>query len=225
MAQKARLGCGTPRARRDFVEYLYQCAGLRDPIGAHQVEWAQSLQRVAQGDLNRLAILAPRGHGKTTILAEHYVAWTIGRNPDVRVLLVSGAPDRAVRAARHVRTIIQTNPTYREVFGALSPFKDRVAGPGTAPKWAEDEFTVRRSADLAEPTVAALGAGAVIPSHRVSVKWVWDTTWAAQARSGPYWRQRGGWCERDSGTWTARRSVRWEEKRHHRHGGARRATR
>jgi predicted phage terminase large subunit-like protein len=68
-----------------------------------------------------------------------------------------------------VRSIIETDPKFRALFGRLGPIRD--GSPGRMPhqKWTEAEFTVRRTADLAEPTVAALGAGAIIPGHRADL--------------------------------------------------------
>jgi len=156
-------------ARRGLTAFVQRRGRLSKPVGAHQREWATALERVARGDLRRLLILAPRGHGKTTWVAEEFVAWSVGKNPDIRVLLVGGAPLRAQRAARRVRSVIQSDRKYRDLFGRLSPIRDGSPNRMPGQKWAEAEFTVRRLADLAEPTVTALGAGAVIPGHRADL--------------------------------------------------------
>ena len=156
-------------ARQNLAEFVQFRGRLNSPIGAHQREWSDALGQVLDRKIQRLLILCPRGHGKTTWVAEEFVAWCIGWDPDIRVLLVGGSPYRAVRAARRVRSIIETDPKFRALFGRLGPIRD--GSPGRVPhqKWAEAEFTVRRTADLAEPTVAALGAGAIIPGHRADL--------------------------------------------------------
>jgi predicted phage terminase large subunit-like protein len=156
-------------ARRHLAAFVERRGQLSKPIGAHQREWAAALDRVASGELRRLLILCPRGHGKTTWAAEEFVAWSIGNNPNIRVLLVGGAPHRVQQSARRVRSIIETDRKFRALFGRLGPIRD--GSPSRIPhqKWAEAEFTVRRSADPAEPTVAALGAGAIIPGHRLDL--------------------------------------------------------
>jgi predicted phage terminase large subunit-like protein len=153
-------------ARQYLVEFVQFRGRLSAPIGAHQQEWSNALGQVVEGKINRLLMLAPRGHGKSSWATEEFVAWSIGRNPNIRALLVGGAPYRVVRAARRVRSIIQTDPKFRALFGRLGPITDGSPARVPGQKWAEAEFTVRRTADLAEPTVVALGAGATIPGHR-----------------------------------------------------------
>ncbi len=46
----------------------------------------------------------------------------------------------------------------------------------------------------------------------VGVRWAWDTTWIAQAGSGPQGWRGGGARDHDDGTWLGHRGIRWDGK-------------
>jgi len=84
----------------------------------------------------RLHIEAPREHAKTTICSVVYPLWRIGRNQNIRVVVVSRTGALATSINREVRRNIEGNQWYRRVFPeveAHSPWGDeafQVSGAG-----------------------------------------------------------------------------------------------
>jgi len=73
---------------RDVLRYLTspkvfieECLGLT--VKDFHNEWLESMEKY-----DNLCLLAPRGHGKSTIV-EGYVVWKILLNPKIRILIVS----------------------------------------------------------------------------------------------------------------------------------------
>ena len=68
---------------------------------------ADVLERMERGEITHLAISAPPGHGKSSIM-QMFVGWFVGRNPRRRVLSVSASEALAKRNSRMVRGIVQS---------------------------------------------------------------------------------------------------------------------
>lgn len=69
---------------------------------------AELLERVERGDIKRLAISAPPGHGKSTLL-QAFLAWFLGRDPRRRILALSASEALARRNSRATRGIVQAD--------------------------------------------------------------------------------------------------------------------
>lgn len=65
------------------------------------------LERVERGEIRRLAISAPPGHGKSSLL-QAFVAWFIGRDPRRRALVLSASERLARRNSRGIRGMVQS---------------------------------------------------------------------------------------------------------------------
>jgi predicted phage terminase large subunit-like protein len=74
-----------------------------------------ALERVARGELRRLAIVMPPRHAKTETAVRLFVPWFLGRFPDKRVICATYGQDLADDHGRDVRRII-TSETYGRVF-------------------------------------------------------------------------------------------------------------
>ncbi|TET36700.1 MAG: hypothetical protein E3J72_08055 [Planctomycetota bacterium] len=97
-------------------------------------------------------ILAPRGHGKSTILTVAYGLWRVVENPDRRLLVVSATAVQAVAFLREMRTHVERNPIFKRAFGNL-----------IGEKWTEGEIVLKTRRRIAkEATVTALGVGGPI---------------------------------------------------------------
>ena len=77
---------------RFFSEYCWGDVAGQVKNGAFHNEWYGMLQ----GDdrPRRLHIQAAREHAKTTCLSVKYPLWRVGRNPDLRVMIVSNLPSQ-----------------------------------------------------------------------------------------------------------------------------------
>jgi len=105
-------------------------------------------------------VLAPRGHGKSTILTVAYGLWKAVGRPDLRALIVSNTFMQAQGFLREIKTHIETNDVFRACFGALEP------SAGDERKWTQSELQFPRTRIAKEPTFTALGVGGpVIGRH------------------------------------------------------------
>jgi len=93
------------------------------------------------------ALLAPRSHGKTTILGS-YILWRIVSNPDIRILLVTINQDKANEIMTFIQRHLEANEKLIEIFGSQK---------GTA-DWSKSTIRVRgASFKTKEPTLQVLG--------------------------------------------------------------------
>lgn len=72
----------------------------------------QFTEAVRQQKSPRLMILMPPRHGKSERTSKYYPAWTIGRNPDWRILLISYAGAFARTWGRKARAVLRENGTH-----------------------------------------------------------------------------------------------------------------
>lgn len=98
--------------------------------------------------------LLPRDHQKSALNA-YRVAWTITRNPAVRILYISSTSNLAIKQLKFIKDIL-TSSIYR------SYWPDMVnAEEGKREKWTETEIAVdhplRKSENVRDPTVWAAG--------------------------------------------------------------------
>jgi predicted phage terminase large subunit-like protein len=101
-------------------------------------------------------LLAPRGHGKSTILTVAFTLHRILENPDLRVLIVSNTAAQAVAFLREIRAQLEKNPAIADVHGNLA-----------GQPWNENEISLRsRLIPAKEATVTVMGVmGPVISRH------------------------------------------------------------
>jgi len=101
-------------------------------------------------------ILAPRGHGKSTICTVAYPLWRLLRDPELRILIVSNTQAQAQSFLREIKSHLESNFRVREKFG------DMAGKP-----WSEDQVNLclrRRAAK--ETNLTAMGVfGPIISRH------------------------------------------------------------
>ena len=88
----------------DFGEAAYH--GFQKP--KHVTFLAKLLERVERGEIRRLAISAPPGHGKSVLL-QTFVAWFLGRNPKRRILAISASESLAKRNIRDAQNLVNSD--------------------------------------------------------------------------------------------------------------------
>lgn len=140
-------------ARHDlgaFAAQVFDCW----PAPHHEL-WAELL---TDNRLERLLIIAPPGHAKSTWCTTIYPAWLIGRNPAVNILLVSAAAAQARLFSGVIRATLQS-PAYLEVFPDITLDKTR--------GWSQSAWFVRRDAVAnKDATLAAYGVNGPIIGRR-----------------------------------------------------------
>lgn len=104
---------------------------------------------------DRSLILAPRGHGKTTILTIGYTLWRILSDPNSRVLIVCNTQAQADSFLREIKQHLELNPFVTTLFGTQR-----------GPKWTDRDIVVKRSNRFGkESTVSAMGVETAIISR------------------------------------------------------------
>lgn len=76
--------------------------------------------------IGRVIIECPPRHGKTITVSRLFPAWVIGRNPDIRLMLVSYGATLADKNSRAVRNFIRSD-AYRRVFPDIRLAEDSQA--------------------------------------------------------------------------------------------------
>ena len=101
----------------------------RSFIPAWHVEaMCRQLEKVYDEENRRLLITVPPRHLKSICTAVAFVAWAMGHDPSLRVLVASYGQDLAGRHARDFRTVIES-PWYRRLFPAtrINPRRNTAA--------------------------------------------------------------------------------------------------
>lgn len=118
----------------------------------HQIRWRHYANR------NRILILAPRDHGKSFTFAQWLPLESIARNPNIRILLVRKTLDNAEKTLGNIKLILEENQDFRSVFGDL-----------TGPRWTQRQIYCKRTANLIDPTIEAVGCGGSVTGNRADL--------------------------------------------------------
>jgi predicted phage terminase large subunit-like protein len=73
------------------------------------------IETEGQSGISRLIIEVPPRHGKTLTVSRLFPAWALGRNPDIRAMLVSYGASLAHKNSRMARNFIKS-PYYQAIF-------------------------------------------------------------------------------------------------------------
>ncbi len=92
-------------------------------VAKHIALMCAYLEKLERGDIDRLIILAPPRHGKTTTVAEAFASWYIGRNPSDEIIYATYSHDRASDTGRKVKNLM-LDPDYTLVFPECSVSSD-----------------------------------------------------------------------------------------------------
>jgi len=132
------------RAQQSFASFVAYVFGF--DLGAHHERWCQAVEKH-----DRIVVLAPVEHGKSTILSIALPLFTLGQNPDARIAIISETATQASRFLSAIREHIARNERLREVFPALRP------AVGASAKWSDTAVQVERPTTSKDPSIVALG--------------------------------------------------------------------
>lgn len=105
-AQRRTLAAASPEA---FAR-VYLPNHMRVEPPAFHRELYSLLHEATQNRRARIAVAAPRGYAKSTVVSLAYVLWSVLYGHERLVLLVSATRDQAVQHLKNVKDEIQTNP-------------------------------------------------------------------------------------------------------------------
>lgn len=119
------------------------------PSALHR-EMAQILERASADRGYRIAIAAPRGHAKST-LVETYILWCICYGLESCIVILSNTAAQAAEHLAHIKHELEGNPMLLADFPGVCEPRDSKPGP---PRWTQSLIITRNNIK-----VTALGAG------------------------------------------------------------------
>lgn len=176
----------------EFCIYVGRDAETNEPIV--QEVFHEEFQTLA-AEFNRLILMSFPESGKTTQLAILRVLWMLGRNPNIRIVILSKIKDKAVQIVRAIKSYIEKSKELAEVFPELIP----------GDTWAEDNLIIRRSVHSRDPSIQALGINDSVTGSRIDLLVMDDiidasNTLTAESRQKVMKRIRGTYIDRVSKT-------------------------
>lgn len=144
-----------------FCQFVLRDETTGDPIQLAPIheEWHDILTKH-----RRVVLFSATELGKTTQISLGRVLWEIGKNPNIRILILSAAAGTAKKIVRSIKNYIENSVEFRMVFPGTVPDKSDTTG-----LWRDDSFIVRRRAMPKDPTVQASGFGGNILGSRYDI--------------------------------------------------------
>lgn len=129
------------------------------PAQMHR-DWERILQG-AYGKYRSIELEAARSSAKSERVTINYPLWMIGKNPNLRISIVSTPSEKAEKFLGKITTRIESDVTYQKIFGQLKPADPK--------KWTTSSITVKRTIDSPEPSISAIGTMGQAVSKRSDI--------------------------------------------------------
>ena len=177
-------------AREDpavFCQFVLKHESTGRPIRLAKVheEWHDTLSAH-----DRVVLWTFAEGGKTSQISVGRVLWEMGRNPNIRILILSAAAGVARRIVKALKTYIERSPEYRAVFPHVMPDKSDTTG-----LWRDDAFHIVRATISKDPTVQACGFGGQILGGRYDLIIIDDYLTAENTYSEHLREKFHGWLK------------------------------
>ncbi len=142
---------------RGFVRiYLREATAKPDSRLHHDLY--PMLQSLPQNPTSRIAIAAPRGSAKTTLMSTLFVLWAVCLRKFRYIVLISDTAEKAAGFLRDVKRELVDNDRLRADFPEVCERSRRQPGP---PRWRENEIITHN-----DVKITALGCGQNIRGRR-----------------------------------------------------------
>lgn len=151
---KARVEPGS------FCRYVLRDERTGRPITLAPTHWRWHDMLDAH---SRLVLWAHVDSGKTSQISVGRALFEIGRNPNIRVVIVSKTNDLAMKIVRTLGQYVRESAELKRVFPALRPSDD------PAMPWTSHKLTVDRAVRAKDPTVQASGIYGNIHGARIDL--------------------------------------------------------
>ena len=103
----------------NFVEHMWD--GFI--CGRHHKIFAEKLEGIANGTINRLIVNMPPRHTKSEFASTYFPAWIMGKTPNRKIMQATHTGELAVRFGRKVRNMMDT-PEYQRIFPEVTLSSD-----------------------------------------------------------------------------------------------------
>ena len=110
----------------DFIEHIWP----EFICGRHHKIFAQKLEDIATGKINRLIVNMPPRHTKSEFASTYFPAWVMGRFPNKKIMQTTHTGELAVRFGRKVRNLMDT-----EEYAGIFPDVTLSADSKSAGRW------------------------------------------------------------------------------------------
>lgn len=132
-----------------FASYVMKDEETGRPIelAPVHIEWHDLLSAH-----DRVVVWSATELGKTSQISIARVLWEIGRNPNLRIAIVSATIGLAKKIIKSIKTYIERSTEYRRVFPGVVADKSATTG-----LWKDNAFHVKRDTISKDPTVQAIG--------------------------------------------------------------------
>ena len=115
--------------QQNFLEFVKQM-WPEFICGRHHKIFADKLQQIAEGKINRLIVNMPPRHTKSEFASTYFPAWIMGKQPNRKIMQTTHTGELAVRFGRKVRNMMDT-----EEYGKLFPNVELQADSKSAGRW------------------------------------------------------------------------------------------
>lgn len=103
----------------------------------------------------RLIIWSHIQSGKTTQLSVLRTVWELGRNPNLRFIIVSATAEMSGKIVKAIANLIENNEAVKAIFPDLKPDRDA--------QWTGSKIRVKRTSFAKDPSVTGIGVhGAIV---------------------------------------------------------------
>lgn len=170
-----------------FCQFVLRDESTGEPIELAPMheEWHDILDKH-----QRVVLWTHSEAGKSSQLSIGRALFEIGKNPNIRILILSAAAGPAKKIVRSIKNYIQNSAEYRMVFPGVVPDKSDTTG-----LWRDDSFIVRRRAMPKDPTVQASGFGGNILGGRFDLIIIDDYLTAENTYSDHNRQKFYGWLK------------------------------
>ena len=154
------------KALKSTVVFARDVLGYPD-IGRIHQEWEVWAKN---GNKKFKLFLVPRGHLKSTFWTISDTLRRIVVNPNIRILIANATLPNAKNFLGTIKRHIETNETFRRLYGS---FDKNEKGRRISDDWSQIAMTVKRTKNMPEPTVTAVGVGGNVVSQHYD-RIIWD---------------------------------------------------
>lgn len=138
----------------------------------------------------RVVIWTHTEAGKTAGISIGRTLWEIGRNPNIRILILASSSGGPKKIVKSIKNYIENSVEYRMVFPGVVPNKSDTTG-----MWQADAFIVRRATRGKDPTVKAAGFGGSVLGDRYDLIIIDDYLDAVNTHSDTLREKYYGWLK------------------------------
>ncbi|NCO02712.1 MAG: phage terminase large subunit [Alphaproteobacteria bacterium] len=137
-----------------FLETWNAIQNMQTPqVHCRIADWLQACWD--HGD-TKMLLMAFRSCGKSTLVGL-FCAWLLWRDQNLRILVLAAESNLAGKMVRNIKKIIERHPFTKNL------------KPNNPDQWAADRFTIKREAELRDPSVLGAGIAGNITGSRADL--------------------------------------------------------